>query len=268
MNDPIMDFQQHKDVGRAIKALGDVVKGDPQRATPGYVRQCAGFLWAIIHQGIATLKEVEDMLLRNDALDQARKDYKAGKKVSDEAMQAVASNVALVFFGSVCPVLGVWAGKQSVGELIRDMAIGQSPSRERELMEGLAAVRDVELNTEMQQAVKDMVMPLVRISPEEVLKIETFPNAGLNDFCYLIYFGSGDRRYIERVIKALDQPLPKRSENADGQEMVEATEEGMVPLTAAWSLRSLSRQRQDIDLIVMSVPGTVRKIDIILAQGE
>lgn len=111
-------------------------------------------------------------------------------------------------------------------------------------LEGMTSENTAE---SMQQVVEGMLAP----HPGHILGMPEFDEPKCNDMCYALWGATGDRRYIERVIRALDQPADLMSR------------EGMVPITGAWSLDSLGQQYPSIRAITEGVPGAIARIKVL-----
>lgn len=239
MTDPIMTFYRTKDIDACVDKFAGLVEADSQRAQDAHlVRIFAGFLYEGMQVGSISKTALTDTVL-NDAAMAPIKSRLARKAFTQELAEHTATSTA-AFFAQVQNTVDIYNGKYSREEFINE---GYKNFTESGVT--IAGVDFVAVEAE----VKKLLAKMVDREPSKLLDLERFNQPGYNDLCYVGFGATGNRRYIERVIKALNQ----------GNSRTET--DMMVASTAAWSLNSLCLQYTDIDDIIESIPGARRKVE-------
>lgn len=251
MNDPLMTYHTTKDLKAVYAHLEGVLAADYRKMMDqSFTRNTAAFFYGL-QDSIPTMPA--KLLRRYPAVlggmeDMAKSGPEGQAKVVRMCAFAVVQDT-IRRWGEAITIEEAMGGMQ---EQITDVLDAKEDAEEDgaevcKALEGMTSENTAEF---MQQLAEGMLAP----HPGHILGMPEFDEPKCNDMCYALWGATGDRRYIERVIRALDQPVDR------------TTQVGMVPYTAAWSLNSLCQQYPDINAIVDNVPGAAAKIHAMLAQ--
>src|SRR5271156_1417568 len=118
MSDPIMDFHTHKDVALAIQYFKDAVTDRPEMgATPGFARQAAAFLWAIVTTGIMTSGELSG-IVSTPQIEENRAAHQRGEALTFEGVASMVDDPGTAFLLQAIVYARVWTGQNSEGDML------------------------------------------------------------------------------------------------------------------------------------------------------
>lgn len=234
MTDPLFTYYATQDIEAVWRHLEMIIDRDPMN--DHYRRNIAAFFYGLEKWGGVPSAEI-------------KRRYPIG-------VEDVRSGATL----PICPAffMVVWASIQRWKEAVTvEEAVGGMREQILENLDACGVAEIENLSSEekgvgAQQAAEIMLAP----HPGLILGMPEFEEPKCNDMCYVLWGATGDRRYIERVIKALDQP-------ADPTTMA-----GMVSITGAWSLDSLGQQYPPIKAITEGVPGAAAKIQVLIEKYQ
>lgn len=230
MTDPLMTFYKTKDIAACFSYWKRILRDYPDKGgDPHFIRLVAGFLTEAIDVGSVPGDILEDEIHGDEYGNMLRKRIKDGEILERADAESLAEK-PLSLFTMVSAVLDVYFGDSTDEEFL---------VTNWERVKACPTIsKDVDL-VALEPVMKEALKKILCGPPSEIVELERFPGPGYNDMCYVGFGATGERRYIERAIKALDQ-----------RGLDESGVEDMVALTAAWSLWSLSNEYPEIKAII------------------
>lgn len=240
MSNTLLTYYATKDVGEVYRDLETIMSTDPMAPqNVSLMRNTAAFFYILEKRGERLTEWPKDRY--SITIEQAQAMLGKG----DVNLARVS---AAALFMVVQEIVRRWLESVTTAEAVGGMYEQMHANFDTAPME-VQSLSQADKDAGVQQSAEAMLAP----HPGTILDLPEFDDPKCNDMCYVLWGATGDRRYIERVITALDQPSDK------------STRKGQVGRTAAWSLSSLCQQYRDIDAIVSSVPGAGAKMRALLA---